>query len=432
MKKTLKILMLIGAIALGMNFAGVKAQAVEETTVVATTVTEETTTAPETTTKVEEPTTKQPTTEKPTTKPNVDTKGTKVKKGGYVKKLVYAYNLKLEKVTKVKKGVRYYVYKKCNSGYSMLKVGNKKLLVKSKYVVYKCNAKKIVNTLDKKYSYADMKSDLKKLKEAYGSILKVEVAGKSLDKRKLYYVTLGKETAKKTVYVETSIHAREYMNTKFMMKVIEEYCRGYDTKKYQGKNYSTIFNKVKLVIMPMVNPDGVTISQYGPKKIRDINLRQNLYKIANGASFKEWKSNARGVDINRNFAEGFGRESAKAPGQKLYAGKKAVSEPETKAQIAVVKKVKPNVVICYHQAGEVMYHRKHTKLSNMLYSMTKYTHVISEPTAYGTFSDYLDARNIYNCTLETGKVPAPVKNSEFKKIYKLNRYVLVAVAKMYS
>ena len=47
----------------------------------------------------------------------------------------------------------------------------------------KCNAKKIVNTLDKKYSYADMKSDLKKLKEAYGSILKVEVAGKSLDKR---------------------------------------------------------------------------------------------------------------------------------------------------------------------------------------------------------------------------------------------------------
>lgn len=138
------------------------------------------------------------------------------------------------------------------------------------------------------------------------------------------------------------------------------------------------------------------------------------------------------MDINRNFAEGFGRESAKAPGQKLYAGKKAVSEPETKAQIAVVKKVKPNVVICYHQAGEVMYHRKNTKLSNMLYSMTKYTHVISEPTAYGTFSDYLDARNIYNCTLETGKVPAPVKNSEFKKIYKLNRYVLLAVAKMYS
>ena len=39
-------------------------------------------------------------------------------------------------------------------------------------------------------------------------------------------------------------------------------------KKYKGKKYSKIFNKVKVVIMPMVNPDGKTISQYGPKKIK--------------------------------------------------------------------------------------------------------------------------------------------------------------------
>lgn len=52
----------------------------------------------------------------------MDTTGKSVKKGGYVKKKVYAYNLKLEKVTKVEKGVRYYVYKKCNIGYSYKKV----------------------------------------------------------------------------------------------------------------------------------------------------------------------------------------------------------------------------------------------------------------------------------------------------------------------
>ena len=40
-------------------------------------------------------------------------------------------------------------------------------------------------------------------------------------------------------------------------------------------------------------------------------LRKNLYKIANGFSFKEWKANARGVDINRNYAEGFNRRSQK-------------------------------------------------------------------------------------------------------------------------
>lgn len=425
MKKTLKTLMIIGLILLGINFTVVKAETTEETTVPVTT----TVVPPETTT--EEPTAEHPTVEQPTTKPDADLTGKDVKKGGFVKKKVSAYNLKLEKVATVEKGIRYYVYNKCNNGYSLLQVGKQKLLVESKYITYKCNAKKIVNASDKKYSYTDMKRDLKKLKKAYGSILKVNVAGKSLDKRNLYYVTLGNAKAKKTVYVETSVHAREYMNTKFMMKVIENYCRGYDTKKYQGKNYSTIFNKIKLVIMPMVNPDGVTISQYGPKKIRDTKLRQNLYKMKNGVVFREWKANARGVDINRNYAEGFSREGAKAPGYKNYAGKKSVSEPETKAQISVVEKVKPNVVICYHQAGEVMYHRKRTKLSNMLYSMTKYTHIISDEKQYGTFSDYLDDRKILNCTLETGPVPAPVKNSRYKKIYKINKYVLVVVAKMY-
>ena len=71
--------------------------------------------------------------------------------------------------------------------------------------------------------------------------------------------------------------------------------------------------------MPMVNPDGVTISQYGPKKIRNATLRKNLYKIAKGFSFKEWKANARGVDINRNYAEGFNRKEAESTGaQELF------------------------------------------------------------------------------------------------------------------
>lgn len=432
MKETLKILMLISIITLGIGLPFTKVKA-EEVTAPVTTISQKTPTVTETTTPPETTSEVNPeTSENQTTKPDVDITGKSIKKGGYAKKTVSAYNMKLEKVSKVKKGVRYYVYKKCNNGYSLIKVGDKKLLVESKYITYKCNVKKIVNTLDRKYSYNDMKSDLKKLENAYGSILKVDVAGKSLDKRNLYYVTLGNEKAKKTVYVETSVHAREYMNTKFMMKVIEDYCRGYDSKKYKGKKYSTIFNKVKLVIMPMVNPDGVTISQYGPKKIRNAKLRKKLYKMTKGIDYKIWKANARGVDINRNYAEGFDRGGAKKPGYKQYAGKKPVSEPETKAQISVVEKVKPNVVICYHQAGEVMYHRSHTKLSNMLYSMTHYTHIISDSTQYGTFSDYLDKRNILNCTLETGPTPAPVKKSQFKKIYKTNKDVLVAVAKMYS
>lgn len=136
--------------------------------------------------------------------------------------------------------------------------------------------------------------------------------------------------------------------------------------------------------------------------------------IALGINFTEVKAETATVDVTTAHQEAI------------------TTPPETKAQIFVVEKVKPDVVICYHQAGKVMYHRKHTKLSNMLYSMTKYAHIISGETQYGTFSDYLDDRNILNCTLETGPMPAPVKNSEFKKIYRTNKNVLIAVARMYS
>ena len=166
MKKTLKTLMLIAIIAMGINLTEIKAETMgeitipettvqeattipetttpqEATTIPETTMPQETTTIPETTAKPEETTTVQP-----TTKPDVDTTGKNVKKGGYVKKNVSAYNLKLEKVTEVEKGVRYYVYKECNNGYSLIKVGNQELLVETKYITYKCNAKKIVNTSD--------------------------------------------------------------------------------------------------------------------------------------------------------------------------------------------------------------------------------------------------------------------------------------------
>ena len=104
MKKTLKLLMLMGIIALGINFTEVKA---ETTTVDVTTAHQEAITTPETTTpEVAETTTQEITTEEPTTKPNVNTIGKAVKKGGYVKKKVFAYNLKLEKVTKVRKILR--------------------------------------------------------------------------------------------------------------------------------------------------------------------------------------------------------------------------------------------------------------------------------------------------------------------------------------
>ena len=59
----------------------------------------------------------------------------------------------------------------------------------------------------------------------------------------------------------------------------------------------------------MANPDGVTISQ---------------------TKHATWKSNGRGVDLNRNFPTKKFVVGGK-PGAQSYSGKKALSEPETYA-----------------------------------------------------------------------------------------------------
>ena len=69
----------------------------------------------------------------------------------------------------------------------------------------------------------------------------------------------------------------------------------------------------------MANPDGVHIAQY---------------KNSN------WKSNSRGIDINRNFPIRFKIQGKKGLGG--YSGKKASSEEETKAIIKLTKQLKKN------------------------------------------------------------------------------------------
>lgn len=56
-----------------------------------------------------------------------------------------------------------------------------------------------------------MSGDLKQLANTYSDYVKVNVIGKSNDKRNIYDVVVGNPKAKKTMLVVSSIHAREYM-----------------------------------------------------------------------------------------------------------------------------------------------------------------------------------------------------------------------------
>jgi protein MpaA len=60
---------------------------------------------------------------------------------------------------------------------------------------------------------------------------------------------------------------------------------------------------------------------------------------------RDTRQNARGVDLNRNFPYRW----APAPRGTYYPGPRAASEPETRALMALVRRVRPQLAVYYHQ-----------------------------------------------------------------------------------
>lgn len=270
------------------------------------------------------------------------------------------------------------------------------------------------------YTYSDLEADLSMLDIPYFSI------GKSVGGKSIYAFVLGK--GDKNVFFNGAHHGLEWLTSPVLMRFASNYI--YALKKdirLSGFDISELYNRAKIHIVPMVNPDGIGIAAFGTTDPYLINMnRGNDFR-------KNWQSNARGVDLNHNYDAGFDlcrkeeyRLGITGPGPTRYGGEYPESEPEVKAVCDYVRKNNFDLCIALHSQGEVIYYDYNGKTPKnsieICREMCKVSGYVPDKAigiaSYGGFKDwFIKEFNKPAYTVEIGRGKNPLGGGQFEQIY---------------
>lgn len=300
----------------------------------------------------------------------------------------------------------------------------------------------IVDTTNHIYTFAEMECDLAELSQRYENKMICMPIGTSLDSRAIWEVIIGNPQAPKAIFIEAAVHGREWMNSWILMKQLEEIMRNWETPIAQDIELGDIFEQCAVYMIPMVNPDGVTISQCGIEAIQNDTLRVNLYQLDGAKNPARWKANAAGVDINRNFITGWKNKGiVSKPSSQCYGGAFAFSEPETVAIATAFTQRRYDAAVSYHSMEGAIYWNI-GQSGELLDETAELAIVVSQLTgySYGEQSvinglDYnwmMIEQNTPTVLIETGTVACPLPYSQWQEIWNRNKDMIKYLATIYA
>lgn len=230
--------------------------------------------------------------------------------------------------------------------------------------------------------------------------------GTSLSGRNIYALIYGADytsgTYSRQLVITASIHGREHINTDLLFRFSLELDR---------MEVELCKQKLSVILLPLLNPDGVLIS-------KEICPR--------------FRGNKRGVDLNRNFPVGHHPSP--------IHGILPASEPEVRSMMTFIESLpNPSAVIHYHSVGSLIYWDYQvegilrTKIKDLaqfarLYTGYRLAKKTPDTLPNGGFGDWCAyVKHIPTITIETGHFFAPVPHFQYAGICRRNLPFLQAL-----
>ena len=100
----------------------------------------------------------------------------------------------------------------------------------------KCNATDftIVDVSQQIYSYDSLCEDMALLTASHEDIMSYESIGVTAQGRNVWLIKFGNLAAEKRILITASIHAREYMTSQLVMRMLEEYIQNFEMAPLTG------------------------------------------------------------------------------------------------------------------------------------------------------------------------------------------------------
>ncbi|XP_014206330.1 carboxypeptidase B-like isoform X2 [Copidosoma floridanum] len=166
--------------------------------------------------------------------------------------------------------------------------------------------------------------------------------GSSAEGRPIYGIEVSKYANNPVFLIDAGTHAREWASHVSALYIIQQVI----------ENEEEFANKLNLVIIPCLNPDGYEYTHTTNRFWRKSRSQQSNRMCP-------------GVDLNRNFDSHFGefRSDTSNVCSRLFAGKRAFSEPESAALRDTILAYKPIAYLSIHSfGGYLLYPYGYTKI----------------------------------------------------------------------